>query len=133
MSDFNIKMSIFVGLILFFLGYTAKIYFDQIKEPHSASARATKGKLIWQEKNCGACHQLYGLGGHLGPDLTNVYAQRPVEYIKAFLTSGTQIMPNFHLTEDEKTDLVEFFKYTNSTGTASPKSFIQHADGTISK
>ncbi|HRN73116.1 MAG TPA: cytochrome c [Ginsengibacter sp.] len=133
MSDYRIKTLVFVGLSLSFLGYTAWIYFHKEREDHPANAAAQHGKMIWQEKNCGSCHQLYGLGGHLGPDLTNVFASKPEAYIRAILSAGTPVMPNFHLSDNEKADLIEFFKYTNSTGTSSPKSFTLHADGTISK
>ncbi|MCO6497870.1 MAG: cytochrome c [Chitinophagaceae bacterium] len=133
MSDYKIKTLVFVGLSLSFLIYSGWIYFHEEPESHPASRAAIMGKQVWQEKNCGSCHQLYGLGGHLGPDLTNVIDSKPEGYIRAILTAGTPVMPNFHLTEKEKDNLIEFFKYTNTTGTSSPKSFTLHTDGTISK
>lgn len=99
----------------------------------SANTMAQKGKLLYQQKNCQACHQIYGLGGHLGPDLTNVYQNRTEGYIKAFLKIGSPVMPEFGLTEEEMEAFVEFFKYINTTGTAHPASFKKHFDGTISQ
>jgi len=42
----------------------------------SFSEKALQGQQLWQQNNCFSCHQIYGLGGYLGPDLTNVYSQR---------------------------------------------------------
>lgn len=97
------------------------------------SSLAAEGKVIWQEKNCTACHQVYGLGGHLGPDLTNVSATRSTEYIKVFLSNGTQVMPNFHLSEHEKEALTTYLKELNKAGNGDPRSFKIHVDGTISQ
>lgn len=133
MSGFKIKLLTLILLIGGFLSYSAMLYSTEIKETFPANKMAQKGKLLWQQKNCSACHQQYGLGGHLGPDLTNVYGQRTEAYIKAFLKVGTPVMPDFHLTDEEMDAFVEFFKYTNSTGIADPKSFKQHIDGTISQ
>ena len=37
---------------------------------------AITGKVLYQKYNCTACHQIYGLGGFLGPDLTIVVSQQ---------------------------------------------------------
>ncbi len=133
MQSHRVKIFVLVGLTIAFLAYSFLLYTADTKEVVHASPLAREGKMIWQEKNCQACHQFYGLGGHLGPDLTNISAKFPEATIRAFLTSGTNIMPDFHLTDHEKDALVAFLKYTNTTGTADPKSFIQHPDGTISQ
>ena len=54
-----------------------------------------QGKMLWQKKNCTACHQLYGLGGYMGPDLTNVISSKGKGeiYAEAFIRSGTNTMP----------------------------------------
>ncbi|MBN9350606.1 MAG: cytochrome c [Chitinophagaceae bacterium] len=132
-EPFKIKVFTFVILCAVFLSYTFWLYSEVPAKSKPANTLAEKGKMIWQQKNCSACHQLYGLGGHLGPDLTNVYSRRPEIYIRAILQAGTPVMPDFHLSSKEKDALVAFFKYTNTTGTADPKSFTQHLDGTISQ
>ncbi|MDR2204726.1 MAG: cytochrome c [Flavobacteriaceae bacterium] len=133
MEKFNYKITVFLALIAGFLSYSFALYFTETEEPIAASESASKGKMVWQEKNCTACHQLYGLGGHLGPDLTNVYDRKPETYIKFVLQNGYQAMPNFNLSEKEINELVEFLKYTNTTGKADPTTFTTHLDGTISK
>lgn len=82
------------------------------------SANAMKGQNIWLQNNCNSCHQIYGLGGYLGPDITNVYSKkgRGEEYIKTILNSGIQTMPKFNFSEVEKDQLVQFFKEIDETG-----------------
>ncbi len=82
------------------------------------SDKAIKGENIWLNKNCNSCHQLYGLGGYLGPDLTNVYSTKGKGeiYIKAMINSGIKIMPKFNLSENEKDELVQFLKEVDQTG-----------------
>lgn len=89
--------------------------------------------MLFQRKNCIACHQIYGLGGYMGPDLTNVISApgKGPMYIKAFLTVGTERMPNFHLTEAEKDDLVAFLTYSDKTGVSPVKRFTINYDGTV--
>lgn len=133
MAGYRTKLIIFIALAVCFLTYSYVLYTSDVREAVPASAAAQKGKLIWQQKNCQACHQIYGLGGHLGPDLTNVYSNRTEAYIRAFLKVGTPVMPDFQLSKNEMDDLVEFFKYINLTGISDPKSFKKHPDGTISQ
>ncbi len=82
------------------------------------SESALRGEKLYQENNCTACHQLYGLGGYLGPDLTNTVSTKPggEMYVKAFLNSGIKAMPKFEFTEEEMNDLVQFFKEVDNTG-----------------
>src|SRR5688572_24774030 len=91
-------------IVAVFAVYNLTIYKtagDEFTQP--LPIRAIAGKNLWQTYNCNSCHQLYGLGGYLGPDLTNVYAAsgKGPEYIKGFLNSGVGAMPQFHFTEKE--------------------------------
>lgn len=133
MSGFKTKITVFGILTVSFLVYSFMLYRMDVTEPFPANEMAQRGKALWQQKNCQACHQLYGLGGHLGPDLTNVYAKRNEAYIRAFLKVGTSVMPDFRFRDKQIDQMVEFLKYTNSTGTSSPQSFKKHLDGTISQ
>lgn len=120
-------------LVVSFLIYSFTLYTTPIEGQHELSPQAANGKMIWQEKNCTACHQIYGLGGHLGPDLTNVSSKKSKEYIEAFLKNGTDIMPNFHLTKGEIEDLQAYLESLNQTGNSDPKHFNINLDGTISQ
>jgi len=80
------------------------------------SDKAAEGKLLWQEYNCQACHQLYGLGGYMGPDLTNEIKLKGREYPKFFIMQGSAKMPNLHLKPEETNDIVEYLVCLNNSG-----------------
>ena len=96
---------------------------------------AQKGKLLFQKYNCTACHQLYGLGGYMGPDLTNAMSRSGIGemYVRALLQNGTERMPNFHLSEEEIKSLVAYLKYVDKTGISPVKKFEINYDGTITQ
>jgi nitric oxide reductase subunit C len=125
------KIIIAVSLLISFLFYSFFIYSSLPVKNYSINKEISKGKLVWQQYNCTACHQVYGLGGYLGPDLTNVYSIRGKDYIKALLSYGTASMPNFHLSEQEKNALVAYFNNIDASGKSDPRSFIINTDGTI--
>lgn len=94
--------------------YTSKTNYSSVK----FSKEAVEGEDIWLKNNCNSCHQIYGLGGYLGPDLTNIYASKRggENYIKAMVNSGIKSMPKFDLSESEKNKLVQFLKEIDQTG-----------------
>lgn len=117
----NIKGNrlVIVLLIVMFVVYNFFVYTGaQPKEMPKMSTLAIKGQQLYQENNCTACHQLYGLGGYLGPDLTNVISTpgKGEMYVKAFLNSGVKSMPKFNFTEEEKDALVEYLAAVDKTG-----------------
>lgn len=127
------KILIFVVLSVSFLIYSFQLY---LFPPHSSGKidlLAQEGKMIWQQKNCTSCHQLFGLGGHLGPDLTNVTSRRDDAYIGAFLDNGIAQMPDFHLNKHEKEALIAFLKSVNLAGKSDPRTFKLNQDGTITQ
>lgn len=79
--------------------------------------QARQGQSIYQQHNCVACHQFYGLGGYMGPDLTNVISNRGEAYARAFIMNGTVAMPNFGLTDDEIDGLLAYLSFVDKTGT----------------
>ena len=106
-------------LMLIFSSYNFFVYTSKSAvTPYKLSEKAMKGQLLWQDNNCWSCHQIYGLGGYLGPDLTNVYSNenKGANYIKAFLNSGVKSMPKFSFSEEKKEALVSFFKAIDGTG-----------------
>lgn len=82
----------------------------------SINSKNGYGVKIWRSKNCNGCHSIYGLGGHIGPDLTNVYNKGGKEYIDYILINGLGNMPNLELTKIERDGLINFLKYINSLG-----------------
>jgi len=115
------KIFIFLGL---FSGYAAYSYLVYTKGTESElvlrgiqQQQIELGKSLYQQHNCTACHQLYGLGGYLGPELTTAWSDpsRGENYIRAFLQKGGQRMPDFHFTKNETDAIVAFLRYVDST------------------
>ncbi len=117
----NSKLYLFViaFLIAIFAFYNYLVYSSNgYVAVEKLSPMAVKGQQLFQNNRCWSCHQLYGLGGYLGPDLTNVYSDEdkgPL-YFKAFLNSGVKSMPKFNFSEEEKDVLVEYMKQVDETG-----------------
>ena len=84
---------------------------------------ARHGQRVFQEHNCIACHQFYGLGGYMGPDLTNVITNRGEAYSRAFIMAGTASMPNFNLSEEDTDALIAFLSFVDQTGTYPPEDY----------
>lgn len=127
------KIGLMAILVAGFISYSIFIYSATPVKNTIVTAETAQGKLLWQQHNCGSCHQVYGLGGYLGPDLTNVYSRRSQGYIKAFLKSGTNVMPDFNLKENEMGALLAFLKNIDASGKSDPRNFIIHKDGTITQ
>lgn len=65
-----------------------------------------KGKQIYAEKKCAACHMINRVGGKTGGDLSDVGAKRDVQWLKAFLKDPKAANPKskmmaFRGTDDE--------------------------------
>ena len=132
------KRIIFWSLVSLFLIDSIIVYTlgtEDNKGKTFITEETKKGKLLYQKYNCTACHQLYGLGGYMGPDLTNVISAegKGEMHVKAFLMSGTQRMPNFNLGESEINSLVEYLKYVDKTGISPVKKFEINTDVTITQ
>ena len=119
---------IFIALCIMFSLFSVSIYIQPADYDHQIKyhpQKAGEGKLVWQKYNCQSCHQLFGLGGYLGPDLTNIYShpEKGEILIRAMLKSGTRQMPEFDLNEDEVLALLEFLKSADASGIADPRKF----------
>lgn len=91
-----------------------KGYFED-KLPQVAGGR------VFERKDCLACHTFSGRGGKVGPDLTREGERVHPDWLFKFLKSPTRIrwwqdarMPNFTLTDDEATQLTEYFMATSN-------------------
>lgn len=115
-SKYLILLAVLIGVfsIYNFVIYTSKTAYKTVQ----LSEKAIKGENIWLQNNCNSCHQIYGLGGYLGPDITNVYSKqgKGENYIKTIVNSGIKSMPKFNFSEVEKDQLVQFFKEIDQTG-----------------
>lgn len=132
----NRNAMLFCGLCAAFLWYSFSLYRHSpgnYKRASFVRAKAVEGRLVWQKYNCQSCHQLYGLGGYLGPDLTNVAGKYNSngDVLKFFFNGGIRQMPRFDMSEKEKNLLVEFLKFTDASGNADPGNYKVLTDGMI--
>lgn len=132
----HIKRLIFWSLIFLFLLDSVVVYLsgqEGAAPEADLSTSAKAGKLLFQEHNCTACHQLYGLGGYMGPDLTNVISSREKgeTYAGSVIKYGTFRMPDFHLSVAEVNALVSYLKYVDKTGRSPVRNFAIHYTGTV--
>lgn len=125
------KMIVLVLFVAAYLIYSFTLYTSLPVKQCIVDKRAENGKLVWQKYNCNSCHQLYGLGGYIGPDLTNVYSKRSEAFIKAFLKNGTTAMPNFNINDYEMDCLLKYFNTIDNSGKSDPRNFRINNDGTI--
>lgn len=133
-SAFGIKM-IYSCLFICFLFFTAFVYTSEVPDitPLPQQELALQGKHIWQNQNCSACHQFYGLGGYIGPDLTNVMSDKGKgePYVRSILTHGTATMPDFKLTIKDIDALVAFLTAADKTGKSGRQHFLTDSFGQI--
>lgn len=76
------------------------------------------GLHVWRKNNCQTCHQIYGLGGYMGPDLTNVFLPRrgSRSYVEGIVKHGSIPMPRLGLTDEEVQAVATFLEHTGRTG-----------------
>ncbi|MBS1585904.1 MAG: cytochrome c [Bacteroidetes bacterium] len=117
-------------LLIAFSCYSLWVYLYCDEKRIAPDAIASRGWKIWQEKNCQSCHQVYGLGGYMGPDLTNIAALRTEQHLRTFIKYGTGKMPNFQLSDDEVNNLVAWLIWVNKTGKAKVPASAVHWTGT---
>lgn len=112
----SLKAIIFISLFSAYSIYSLYVYTkgtDTLKAPIEANSEVIAGKILFQEKNCISCHQVFGLGGYLGPELTNTISQpgKGKGYARALLSSGLNKMPNYHFTENEINHLISYLEF----------------------
>lgn len=106
-------------LISIFVVYNIIVYtYGTSNNTPKMSELAIEGERLYQEHNCTSCHQLFGLGGYLGPDLTNIVSDenKGAAYAKAFLNSGIKVMPKFNFTAQEQNAIVQFLTEVDQCG-----------------
>lgn len=125
------KIFIFIFLFAAYLVYSAFVYTRGTKNnlafAQTEMEQISRGKLLFQQYNCTSCHQLYGLGGYLGPELTTAYSDtnRGELQMRAFLKNGGIRMPNFHFKEEDINALISFLKYVDATAITYKKTITQ--------
>jgi nitric oxide reductase subunit C len=116
------------GTVFFVLLFAALIFNTEQRIPKRSNSdqltpAVVRGKHLWETRNCIGCHTLLGEGAYFAPELGNVYKRRGPDFIKAWIKAqptgapGRRQMPNFHFTDAQLDDLVEFLKWTNGVDT----------------
>ena len=135
-SGFTKEMArnIFYGGSLFFiLVFLGLVFHTEGEIPKRSNETAltdavVRGKKVWETNQCIGCHSLLGEGAYFAPELGNVYERRGGDasggaFIKAWMKAqptgapGRRQMPQFHLSEQQLDDLVEFLKWSNGINT----------------
>jgi nitric oxide reductase subunit C len=81
-----------------------------------ASPAVAAGAEVWRSENCIACHSIYGLGGHIGPDLTNTVSRLGAEAVTRKIYAGGGAMPPFPLPQEAAANLVAWLSYIDASG-----------------
>jgi nitric oxide reductase subunit C len=87
------KKVMLVVLVTTFVIQTGLVYSDDADL--SLSDDAVEGRRLFHEGSCQVCHQLWGQGGFLGPDLTNAASRIDETRLVSLLTVGSGQMPAF--------------------------------------
>jgi len=96
---------------------TWMVYADPAgREAPPLSEEAARGREIWLEENCQSCHQIYGFGGFLGPDLTNATERLTDAQLETVLTVGVLQMPAFAMNEADRNAIAQFLAEVHATG-----------------
>lgn len=96
---------------------TGMVYLDGAgRRTPPLSPLAADGQDLWHRHNCQSCHQRYGFGGFLGPDLTNAIERLPRERLDSVLTEGASPMPAFHFSKEQIDALEAYLREIDQTG-----------------
>ncbi|MBA3901325.1 MAG: cytochrome c [Bacteroidetes bacterium] len=132
---FSKKLLLFILLLGSFLYYSVIVASSGTEALHTEvmSQEAIKGKFLFQELNCVACHQFYGLGGYMGPDLTNVITApgKGEKYAEVFIRHGSEKMPNYNLNDGQVQNLLEYLKFFDKETTYPIKNLKVNYYGTV--
>lgn len=112
------KRFLFGIFVVAFVAYSAMVYTaaPNLEPRRALSASAAHGQQLYQQYNCVACHQFYGLGGYMGPDLTNVVSAKGNDYARIFISFGSRRMPDFDLNEAEIESLIDYLEFVDGSG-----------------
>ncbi|HSM59417.1 MAG TPA: c-type cytochrome [Longimicrobiales bacterium] len=106
MFDASPKKWLLGVLVACFAVQTFLVYADEATG--QLSEAAVRGRRLFHRGSCQVCHQLYGQGGFLGPDLTNAASRVDDTRLASLLTAGSGQMPAFGYSEAQIADLKAF-------------------------
>jgi sulfur oxidation c-type cytochrome SoxX len=97
------------ALSAFLLKLTSKSAANLPAVPNFAAA----GAMVYQKNNCGACHQVNGVGVKMGPGLNGVGRRRTKEWLQQHFVdpkkmSPGSVMPPYHFSPKEMEDITAY-------------------------
>lgn len=95
-------------LVACFAVQTGLVYSDDVDIVLSEDAVA--GRKLFHDGACQVCHQLWGQGGFLGPDLTNAASRVDETRLASLLTVGSGQMPAFDYDAEELRVMMAFLR-----------------------
>jgi nitric oxide reductase subunit C len=109
------------AILLLGFGYLAMTLLVALSPSRStavstADPTVAAGAEVWRASGCISCHSIYGLGGHIGPDLTGAVSRLGADGVAARVAMGGDRMPSFTLPDEEMTRLLAWLAYLDKTG-----------------
>jgi nitric oxide reductase subunit C len=86
-------------MVVCFAIQTGLVYSDDVDL--TLSEDAVQGRKLFHDGSCQVCHQLWGQGGFLGPDLTNAASRLDETRLVSLLTVGSGQMPAFNYSAEQ--------------------------------
>lgn len=117
--------SLFFLLLLVALTAQSHSYIRNVSTNETTLTDAVKrGKRLWEHNACINCHTLLGEGAYYAPELGNACKRLGgKESVANFIKSqpsgvaGRRQMPNFHLSDQQLSDIADFLCWTNTIKT----------------
>jgi nitric oxide reductase subunit C len=109
---------------LAFVVQSGWVWFDTTPSAPMEGA-ALAGARLWHEHNCQACHQIYGYGGFLGPDLTNAasrFGDGLEGMVAAMMAAGPGAMPRIEASPQQVDELGAWLRHIDATGRGQARS-----------
>ncbi len=115
----NTRKVLTAVLIVAYVVQTLLVWRDPPSSPPLGD-RALVGAHVWHQHNCQACHQLYGYGGFLGPDLTNAATVHGAtglrERLEQVMSHGSAGMPPIEASAADLDALTAWLVHLDATG-----------------
>ncbi len=111
--------ALFLAVVFTLLGISLKNLYAVPREDPSVA----RGRALFAQHHCAACHKIHGEGGKVGPDLSYVGDDRPDRdwHVRHFRdpqsVSPGSIMPKFLLSDKDITDLTSYMLSLRSQAT----------------
>lgn len=93
------KKTLLACLVASFAFQTGLVYSDDVDI--RLSDEAVEGRKLFHDGSCQVCHQLWGQGGFLGPDLTNAASRVDETRLVSLLTVGSGQMPAYGYDQEQ--------------------------------